>query len=79
MLGLIRAVEFRELEAGLSCVMGFGSDAWDQPFGVHAQSGTSPKQRGNIPLSGDTPNSVFKLSFSEKLDRKTWISEPGFL
>jgi porphyrinogen peroxidase len=30
---LIRAVEFRELEAGLSCVMGIGSDAWDQLFG----------------------------------------------
>src|SRR6201993_4931005 len=31
--GLIRAVEFRELEAGLSCVRGIGSDAWDQLFG----------------------------------------------
>jgi putative iron-dependent peroxidase len=30
---LFRAVEFRDLEAGLSCVMGFGSDAWDQLFG----------------------------------------------
>src|SRR5580658_9548057 len=31
--GLVRAVEFRDLEAGLSCVMGFGSDAWDRLFG----------------------------------------------
>jgi putative iron-dependent peroxidase len=30
---LIRAVEFRVLEAGLSCVMGIGSDAWDDLFG----------------------------------------------
>ncbi len=30
---LIRAVEFRDLEAGLSCVMGLGSDAWDRLFG----------------------------------------------
>ncbi|HML15342.1 MAG TPA: Dyp-type peroxidase [Xanthobacteraceae bacterium] len=30
---LIRAVEFRELEAGLSCVMGVGSEAWDRVFG----------------------------------------------
>jgi porphyrinogen peroxidase len=30
--GLIRAVEFRDLEAGLSCVMGIGSDAWDRLF-----------------------------------------------
>jgi putative iron-dependent peroxidase len=30
---LFRAVEFRNLEAGLSCVMGIGSDAWDRLFG----------------------------------------------
>jgi porphyrinogen peroxidase len=32
--GLIRAVEFRNVEAGLTCVVGFGSDAWDQLFGA---------------------------------------------
>src|SRR5579863_5419867 len=31
--GLIRAVEFRDIEAGLSCVIGFGSDSWDELFG----------------------------------------------
>ena len=31
--GLVRAVEFRDLEGGLSCVMGIGSDAWDRLFG----------------------------------------------
>ena len=31
--GLVRAVEFRDVEAGLSCVVGFGSDAWDKLFG----------------------------------------------
>jgi putative iron-dependent peroxidase len=31
---LVRAVEFRDLEGGLSCVMGFGSDAWDRLFGA---------------------------------------------
>src|ERR1700721_603368 len=30
---LLRAVEFRDLEGGLSCVMGIGSDAWDRLFG----------------------------------------------
>jgi putative iron-dependent peroxidase len=30
---LVRAVEFRDLEGGLCCVLGFGSDAWDQLFG----------------------------------------------
>ena len=32
--GLVRAVEFRDLEGGLSCVMGFGSGAWDRLFGL---------------------------------------------
>jgi porphyrinogen peroxidase len=32
--GLIRAVEFRGVEAGLTCVAGFGSDAWDKLFGA---------------------------------------------
>jgi porphyrinogen peroxidase len=31
--GLLRAVEFRDIEAGLSCVMGIGSEAWDRLFG----------------------------------------------
>jgi putative iron-dependent peroxidase len=31
--GIFRAVEFRNIEAGLSCIMGIGSDAWDQLFG----------------------------------------------
>jgi putative iron-dependent peroxidase len=31
---LVRAVEFRDIEAGLSCVIGFGSDAWDRLFGL---------------------------------------------
>jgi len=30
---LLRAVEFRDLEAGLSCVAAFGSEAWDRLFG----------------------------------------------
>jgi putative iron-dependent peroxidase len=30
---LVRAVEFRDLEGGLSCVMAFGSEAWDRLVG----------------------------------------------
>lgn len=30
--GLVRAVEFRNVEAGLTCVVGFGADAWDELF-----------------------------------------------
>src|SRR6184192_3058938 len=31
--GIFRAVDFRRIEGGLSCVVGFGSDAWDRLFG----------------------------------------------
>src|ERR1700748_2190947 len=31
--GLLRAVGFRDLEGGLSCIMGIGSDAWNRLFG----------------------------------------------
>jgi porphyrinogen peroxidase len=31
---LVRAVGFRDLEAELSCVLAFGSDAWDRLFGT---------------------------------------------
>jgi putative iron-dependent peroxidase len=31
--GIYRAVDFRRIEAGLSCVAAFGSQAWDQLFG----------------------------------------------
>jgi porphyrinogen peroxidase len=30
---LLRAVGFRDIEGGLSCVMGIGSDSWDRLFG----------------------------------------------
>ncbi len=39
---LVRAVEFRDLEGGLSCVMGFGSDAWDYLFGPARPAGLHP-------------------------------------
>ncbi len=31
--GIVKAVAFRDLEGKLSCVTGFGSDAWDRLFG----------------------------------------------
>lgn len=32
--GLVRSVGFRGLDSGLTCVMGFGADAWDRLFGA---------------------------------------------
>ena len=31
--GIFRAVEYRNIEAGLSCILGIGSEAWDRLFG----------------------------------------------
>ncbi len=31
--GLVRAVEFRDIEGQLSCILGVGSEAWDRLFG----------------------------------------------
>ncbi len=39
---LLRAVGFRDIEANLSCVMGFGSDAWDKLFGSPRPAGLHP-------------------------------------
>ena len=36
---LVRAVAFRDLEGYLSCVIGFGSSAWDQLFGAVRPAG----------------------------------------
>jgi porphyrinogen peroxidase len=32
--GLVRSVEFRDIDGQLSCIMGIGSDAWDNLFGA---------------------------------------------
>lgn len=32
--GFVRAVGFRDLDGGLSCIMGVGSEAWDRLFGA---------------------------------------------
>lgn len=32
--GFVRAVGFRDLDGGLSCIIGFGSQAWDRLFGA---------------------------------------------
>src|ERR1700753_1838981 len=42
--GLIRAVEFRDVEAGLTCIAGFGSEAWDKLFGSSRPAELHPFQ-----------------------------------
>lgn len=56
---LVRAVEFRDLEGGLACVMGFGSDAWDRLFGLPRPAELHPFReiragaRHAVPTPGD--------------------------
>lgn len=40
--GLVRAVAYRDLEGYLSCVLGFGSAAWDRLFGTARPAGLHP-------------------------------------
>jgi porphyrinogen peroxidase len=42
--GLVRAVEFRDVEAGLTCIVGFGSEAWDKLFGAPRPAELHPFQ-----------------------------------
>jgi putative iron-dependent peroxidase len=57
---LIRAVAFRDIEGYLSCVMGFGSDAWDTLFGAPRPAGLHPfrEVRGNPHSAVSTPGDV---------------------
>lgn len=40
--GLVRAVGFRATDAGLTCVMGIGSEAWDRLFGLQRPAQLHP-------------------------------------
>jgi putative iron-dependent peroxidase len=56
---LVRAVAFRDLEGYLSCVMGFGSDGWDQlfksarPAGLHVFRELHAGSRHAVATPGD--------------------------
>ncbi len=40
--GILRAVEFRDIEAGLTCIMAIGSEAWDRLFGAPRPANLHP-------------------------------------
>jgi putative iron-dependent peroxidase len=68
--GLIRAVEFRDVEAGLTCVAGFGSDAWDKLFGAPRPAELHPFREI---LSGgrhavSTPGDIFFHIRAKRMD-----------
>jgi putative iron-dependent peroxidase len=67
---LIRAVEFRDIEAGLSCVMGFGSDAWDLLFGAPRPAELHPfkELRAGARHAPATPGDLFFHIRAKRMD-----------
>src|SRR5271170_1250916 len=68
--GLVRAVEFRDLEAGLSCVMGIGSEAWDRLFGDPRPAELHPFQeiRAGARHAGSTPGDLIFHIRAKRMD-----------
>ncbi len=68
--GLIRAVEFRDIEAGLTCVAGFGSDAWDKLFGSPRPAELHPFQeiRSGARHAVSTPGDIFFHIRARRMD-----------
>jgi porphyrinogen peroxidase len=67
---LVRAVEFRDLEGGLSCVVGFGSDVWDRLFGPPrpAQLHPFPEIRAGARHAVSTPGDLLFHIRAKRLD-----------
>jgi putative iron-dependent peroxidase len=63
-------VEFRELEAGLSCVMGIGSDAWDRLFGHPRPAELHPFReiRGGTHHAVSTPGDLLFHIRAKRMD-----------
>jgi len=68
--GLIRAVEFRDIEAGLSCVVGFGSEAWDKLFGSPRPAELHPFReiRSNGRHAVSTPGDILFHIRAKRMD-----------
>jgi putative iron-dependent peroxidase len=67
---LLRAVGVRDIEAGLSCVMGFGSDAWDQIVGPPRPAKLHPFReiRAGIRHAVSTPGDLLFHIRSKRMD-----------
>jgi putative iron-dependent peroxidase len=67
---LFRAVEFRELEGGLSCVLAFGSEAWDKLFGSPrpAELHVFPEIRSGERLAVSTPGDLLFHIRAKRMD-----------
>jgi porphyrinogen peroxidase len=67
---LLRAVEFRDLEGGISCVMGFGSDAWDRLFGPPRPAALHPFReiRAGVRHAVSTPGDLLFHIRAKRMD-----------
>lgn len=68
--GLVRAVGFRDLDAGLSCVTGFGADVWPALFGITPPDDLHPFRpiRGARHDAPGTPGDVLFHLRAARLD-----------
>jgi putative iron-dependent peroxidase len=68
--GLVRAVEFRDLEAGLSCVVGIGSDAWSRLFDEPRPANLHPFReiRSGARHAVSTPGDLFFHIRAKRMD-----------
>ncbi|MBW8747508.1 MAG: Dyp-type peroxidase [Acidobacteria bacterium] len=68
--GLVRAVEFRDVEAGLTCVAGFGSGAWDKLFGAPRPAELHPFReiRSGNRHAVSTPGDLFFHIRAKRMD-----------
>jgi porphyrinogen peroxidase len=67
---LIRAVDFRDVEGGLACVAGFGSEAWDQLFASPRPAELHPFQeiRSATRHAVSTPGDLFFHIRAKRMD-----------
>jgi porphyrinogen peroxidase len=67
---LLRAVGFRDQEGGLSCVMGFGSEAWDRLFGEPRAAELHPLReiRAGARHAVSTPGDLLFHIRAERMD-----------
>jgi len=68
--GILRAVDFRDVEGGLSCVMGFGSEAWDELFGEPRPAELHPFReiRAGARHAVSTPGDLFFHIRAKRMD-----------